>query len=156
MKLLMDSDCLIKLTKSKLKEIVCRNFTVIISQAVKEETIDNAHGHPDAVIIEENLKKGLLALSKTKSLSKKGEDSIFSIYKLGKFDAICSDDKRFVSRLRFFDIPYITPAVFIAILLKRGRLTIKEAYIKLDMLSPFISDDEYNAIKLLLVTWRLQ
>ncbi|MFZ3089141.1 MAG: hypothetical protein WA240_00820 [Nitrospirota bacterium] len=152
----MDADCLIKLAKSKLKELVCRNFTVIISQAVKEEVIDNAHGHPDAVIIRENLERKLLALSKVKSLSKKGEDSIFAIYKLGKFDAICSDDKRFINRLRFFDIPYITPAVFIAILLKKGKLTIKEAYKRLDSLSPFISDDEYNAIKLLLETRRLR
>ena len=146
----MDADCLIKLTKAKLKELVCKNFTVIIPQTVKKEVIDNALGHPDAVILRENLEKDLLTVNKLRSSSKKGEDAIFAIYKHGEFDAICSDDKRFIKRLRLFDIPYITPSVFIAVLLRSGKLTINEACKKLDLLSPFISDDEYNTVKLIL------
>lgn len=152
----MDADCLIKLTKAKLKELVCKNFTVIIPRTVKEEVIDNAHGHPDAAILKENLEKDLLTVNKLRSPSKKGEDAIFTIYKSGKFDAICSDDKRFIKRLQLFDIPYITSSVFIVILLRTGKLTIKEACKKLDSLSPFISDDEYNAIKLILTNWWIQ
>jgi rRNA-processing protein FCF1 len=149
----MDADCLIKLTKAKLKELVCKNFTVIIPQTVKKEVVDNAQGHPDAITLRENLKKDLLTVNKLRSSSKKGEDAIFTIYKSGKFDAICSDDKRFIKRLQLFDIPYITSSVFIAIL---WRTTIKEARKKLDSLSPFISDDEYNAIKLILGNWSVQ
>lgn len=152
----MDADCLIKLTKAKLKELVCKNFTVIIPQIVKEEVIDNAQGYPDASVIEKNLGKDLLTVNKPVSSSKKGEDAIFTIYQGGEFDAICSDDKRFIKRLRLFDIPYITPSVFIAILLRSGKLTILEAGKKLDSLSPFISDDEYNTIKLILENWRVQ
>jgi len=156
MKVLMDTDCLIKLTKSTLKEIVCGNFSVIIPQMVKEEVVDNAKEQPDATIIEGNIETGLLTIEKTQSSTQKGEDAVFAIFQQGKFDAVCSDDKRFIKRLRLFDIPYITPSVFIAILLKKGKLTIKEAYKKLDSLSPFVSEDEYNAVKLVLENWRPQ
>jgi hypothetical protein len=54
MKVLMDADCLIKLTKAKLKEIVCNNFSVFIPQAVENEVVDNAGEHPDAIIIKKN------------------------------------------------------------------------------------------------------
>lgn len=152
----MDADCLIKLTKSVLKELVCGNFSVIIPQMVKEEVVDNAKEQPDATIIKGNIETGLLAVDKIQSSAQKGEDAVFAIFQQGKFDAVCSDDKRFIKRLRLFDIPYITPSVFIAILLKKGKLTIKEAHKKLDSLSPFVSEDEYNAVKLVLENWRTQ
>lgn len=153
MKLLMDADCLIKLTKSKLKELVCKNFSVAIPQLVKEEITYNAHEHLDAVIISENIENKLITLNTMSFPSKKGEDAIFSIFQQGGYDAICSDDKRFIRRLRILSIPYITPAVFIALLLKKKRLTIKEAQEKLDCLSSFVSDEEYNVIKALLENW---
>lgn len=156
MKILIDTDCLIKLTKSGLKELVCGNFSVFIPQIVKKELIDNASEHPDSMIIKENIEKGLLTVIEIQSSSKKGEDAVFATFKQAKFDAICSDDKRFIKRLQLFEIPYITPSVFIAILLKSGNLTIDEAGGKLDLLSSFISDDEYSAINLVLDNWRIQ
>jgi rRNA-processing protein FCF1 len=155
MKVLMDADCLIKLTKSKLKELVCKNFSVSIPQIVKEEVIDNARRLPDAIVIEENLVKNLLKIHQQSSFYKKGEEAVFTIFREGKYDAVCSDDKRFIKRLRTFDIPYITPSVFIAILLKSGKLTISEANEKLKSLSPFVSEDEYNAVKLIIKNWRV-
>ena len=150
----MDTDCLIKLTKSKLKELVCSNFSVIIPQAVKKEVIDNAGRHPDSIVVEENIANKLLTVDKMKTPSEKGEDAVFAVFQKGKYDAICSDDKRFIKRLRMIDIPYITPAVFIAILLKNGKMTLKEANEKLELLSPFVSEDEYYAVKLVLDNWR--
>ncbi|MEW6095072.1 MAG: hypothetical protein AB1567_00905 [bacterium] len=154
MKVLMDADCLIKLTKSKLKELVCKNFFVTIPEKVKEEVIDSASEHPDAMVIKENLHKNSLSLHKLPSASKKGEESVFTTFQQSGYDAICSDDKRFIKKLRLMDIPYITPAVFIVILLRNGKLTINEAYERLNSLSPFISDDEYYVINLILDNWR--
>lgn len=151
----MDADCLIKLTKSKLKELECKNFSVIIPQRVKEEVVDNAPGHLDATVIKKNLDKNLLTVNKFPSSLKKGEEAVFTIFQQGEYDAICSDDKRFIKKLRLIDIPYITPAVFIAVLLRTGKLTINEAQERLDSLSPFISDDEYYIIKLILENWRV-
>jgi len=156
MKVLMDTDCLIKLTKSGLKELVCRNFSVVIPQVVKEELVDNAGEHPDSMIIKENIAKGSLIINESQFSSQKGEDAVFATFQQEKFDAVCSDDKRFIKRLRLFEIPYITPSVFIAILLKNRNLSLEEASKKLDLLSPFVSDDEYNAIKLVLDNWRIQ
>lgn len=155
MKLLMDADCLIKLTKSTLKELVCSNFSVIIPQVVKEEVIDNARKHPDSVIIKKNLENKLLRTSKLPSSSQKGEEAILTIFQQGKFDAVCTDDKRFIKRLRLFEIPYITPAVFITLLLINKKLSIQDAFEKLDLLSPFVSDDEYNAVKIVLENRRI-
>ena len=45
----MDADCLIKLTKSKLKELVCKNFSVTIPLLVKEGIIYNEKAHKDRV-----------------------------------------------------------------------------------------------------------
>ena len=156
MRVLMDADCLIKLTKAKLKEDVCMNFSVVIPYLVKQETVDNGGAHPDALIIKENIGKKLLSVSKASHCGTKGEDALFSIYKHGNFNAICSDDKKFIKKLRFFDVPYITPSVFIVILLKERILNIKEASEKLNALSPYISDDEFHTVKLVLENWRLQ
>ena len=152
----MDTDCLIKLTKSKLKELVCKNFSVTIPLLVKEEIIYNTQEHHDAVIIRENIENKLITLNTISLSTKKGEDAIFSIFQQGEYDAICSDDKRFIKRLRFLNIPYITPAVFIALLLKQGKLTIKDAREKLDCLSSFVSDEEYNVTKAILENWGKQ
>lgn len=156
MKVVMDADCLIKLTKSALKELVCDNFSVVIPQAVKEEVIDDAGRYPDATIIQKNIDSGLLTMSKAQAPAEKGEEAVLGTFQRGKFDAVCSDDKRFIKRLRLFEIPYITPCVFIAILLKKGKLTVREARKRLDVLSPYVSEDEYSAVKLVLDNWRIQ
>ncbi|MBI3351091.1 MAG: hypothetical protein HY036_00785 [Nitrospirae bacterium] len=150
----MDADSLIKLTKSNLKELVCNHFTVMIPQLVKEEVIDRGGEHPDSEVIKENLEKRLLKIIPHVSSAKKGEEDVLSIFRQGKYDAVCSDDKKFIRRLRLFDIPYITSAVFIPMLLKEGKLSITQAKEKLESLFPYIGDDEYYAIKEVLLAWR--
>jgi rRNA-processing protein FCF1 len=154
MNVLMDADCLIKVTKAGLKEAICAHLSVVIPLIVKHEVIDLGKDHPDSVVIKDNLNKGLLTLSDVETHDAKGEDAALAIFQNGGFDAICSDDKRFVRRLRALDVPYITPAVCIVLLLKQGKITTMEAAEKLDLLSPFISSDEYNAVKWVLDKWR--
>ena len=149
----MDADCLIKLTKAGLKDLVCKAFTVVIPSTVKMEVVDNAKKYPDAQVIMENIEKKALEVDEKPSTSRKGEEAVFKLFMRSTFDAVCSDDKRFIKRLRLFDIPYLTPAVLIAVLFKEGRLTINEAEGKLEMLKPFISDDEYNAVKIIIKRW---
>ena len=45
---MMDSDALIKLTKSGAKELITENFDVTIPERVYEETVTQAVGYPDA------------------------------------------------------------------------------------------------------------
>jgi rRNA-processing protein FCF1 len=174
MKVLMDADCLIKLTKAGIKEAVCAHLSVVIPQLVRHEVIDMGGNHPDSKVIKNNLDKGLLSLSEsdidtleaTSStdskdsigskgvIDSKGEDAVLATFLNGGFVAICSDDKRFIRRLRALDVPYITPAVCIVILLKQERITLPSAREKLGLLAPFISSDEYYTVKWVLDTWR--
>jgi hypothetical protein len=152
----MDSDCLIKLAKSSLKEVVCRSFTVVIPPLVRKEVIDEGSGRPDAEIVRENLEKKLLSQSAGQRSVSRGEDAVFTVFQSGHYDAICSDDKKFIKRLRLFHVPYLTPAVLIAALVKNGKLALNEALDKLDSLAPMISEEEYSTVKLYLDRWRNQ
>lgn len=149
----MDADCLIKLTKAGLKEDICRAFTVTLPHLVKEEVVDRGKARqlPDALVIEKNLNEGMIKVKTDKTIKETaGEKEALSLYQKGGFDAIGSDDKRFLRQLRLFNIPYITPAVFIVLMAKQGILNIAAALKKLEALSAYISDDEYSTVKLFL------
>lgn len=149
----MDADCLIKLTKAGLKEDICRAFTVTLPHLVKEEVVDRGKARqlPDALVLERNLNEGMIKVKTDKTVKETaGEKEALSLYQKGGFDAIGSDDKRFLRQLRLFNIPYITPAVFIVLMAKQGILNIAAALKKLEALSAYISDDEYSTVKLFL------
>jgi rRNA-processing protein FCF1 len=174
MKVLMDADCLIKLTKAGIKEAVCAHLSVVIPQVVRHEVIELGKNHPDSIVIKNNLDKGLLSLSESDietreatsstdskgsigskgSIDSKGEDAVLATFLNGGFAAICSDDKRFIRRLRALDVPYVTPAVCIVLLLKQACITLPDAQEKLGLLASFISSDEYHTVKWVLDTWR--
>jgi len=154
MNVLMDADCLIKLTKAGLKEAVCTHLSVVIPQVVKREVIDLGKNHPDSMVIKDNLNKGLLSLSGVETQDVKGEEAAQTLFQKGGFDAVLSDDKKFVRRLRALGVPYITPAICIVLLMKQGKINLPDALEKLELLSPFISSDEYNTVKWALDTWR--
>jgi hypothetical protein len=153
MKVIMDADCLIKLTKAGLKEDVCHAFTIIIPRLVKEDVVDRGKTKelPDALVIDDNVHDGLIKVQADKtSKATAGEKEALTLFQKGGFDAIGSDDKRFIRQLRIFNIPYLTPAVFIALMVRQGNLKTPEALRKLDALSEHISDDEYATVKLFL------
>lgn len=157
MKVILDADCLIKLTKAGLKEEVCNVFDVAIPHLVKEEVVDRGKtkGLPDAFVVERNISGKLLKVKGEKSgKTNTGEKEAMALFQNGGFDAIGSDDRRFIKQLRLFSIPYITPAVFIAIMLKGGKLTLLDAEKKLDALSEYVSENEYYAGKTFIKQWR--
>jgi predicted nucleic acid-binding protein len=57
MKVIMDADSLIKLTKAKAKEVILKNIEVYIPPKVVEETVEipKEEGYPDAFLIEEKI-----------------------------------------------------------------------------------------------------
>ena len=157
MKVIMDADSLIKLTKAKAKEVILENMEVYIPPKVVEETVEipREEGYPDAFLIEENLKKGLLAVEKveenkeveemiTKLRMSGGEADVFRLYKSGDFDAVSSDDGKFLEILDALDIPYITPSAFIVHLLKKKVLLKGDAERYINNLKEMISDEEYH------------
>ena len=157
MKIIMDADCLIKLTKAGIKEDLCRAFEVTIPRLVKEEIVDRGKAKklPDAIVIEGNIMGKLIQVDKKRNQNiDVGEKEAVALFQNGGYDAIGSDDKRFVKQLRLFNIPYITPAVFIAIMLKQGDINHAYAEERLQALSEFISESEYFAVKLFIEKWR--
>jgi hypothetical protein len=150
MKIIMDADCLIKLTKAGLKERVCQAFSLCIPRRVKEEVVDNGKAKelPDAVMIDDNITRGrikVLAVHGSKKVA--GEQEAVALFQTGGYDAIGSDDKQFIRHLKLFGIPYLTPATCIAIMHKQGILKSIDALKSLDELAAHISESEYHTVK---------
>ena len=156
MKVVMDSDCLVKLTKSGAKEAILSAMEVHIPPLVKKETVDEGkeRGYQDAFIIEENIDKKVLQvvkhdLKKSPAISAtKGEAEVISLYLGGNYDAIAGDDQRFLKRLEAANIPYLTATACLIYLYKNKKVERSAAVEMLESLKPFISRDEYAVAKL--------
>ena len=150
----MDTDCLIKLAKAHLKESVCAAFEVVIPSRVRQEVMSNAAEHPECSVVKANLDRGVLSEVPEDKRGVKGEDAALAVYRSGAYAGIASDDKRFIKRLQLLGVPYITPAVFILLLVMQARLGVEEGLARLGQLSPMISDDELAIVKLKLENMR--
>jgi len=158
MKIVMDSDCLVKLTKAGAKEAIGSAMEVHVPPLVKKETVDEAkeRGYQDAFIIEGNIDKKVLHVVKHRRKNPsavsavKGEADVVSLYMDGGYDAVASDDQRFLKRLEAANIPYLTPAACLVYLHKSKRVKKSAAAEILESLKPFISSEEYAVAKLYL------
>lgn len=153
MKILMDADCLIKITKAGIKEKICRQFEVVIPLTIKEEVVDagKAKSHPDADLVEKNINAGLIVLESGKSSKRmKGDRALLETFKNSQYTAIATDDAKLTRLLRPSGIPFILPALLIFSVWKRGAIDQTTALNWLEKLSAFISEDEYSMVRLLL------
>ena len=150
MKLVMDSDCLIKLTKAGMKERVCAAWSIHIPSVVRRETTAEAPRLPDAVRIADNIRSGLVTVASGARKRGKGEDAALKLFQAGEFDAIATDDVRFIRRLRGLGIPFAVPAVIVVKLYFADVLSRAEADAALGALAPLISPDERAVAELML------
>jgi len=151
MKVAMDADCLIKLTKAGLKERVCDAWQISIPQAVQRETVEQSPLLPDAVRIRTNLEAGRLDVAADKHRRKwKGEDAVLRLYQDGSFDAVATDDTRFIRQLRGLGVPYAVPAVILIKLWQSDIIADDQALWCLASLRPHISADEHAVAHLIL------
>ena len=153
MKILMDADCLIKLTKSGLKEAICRYEKVTIPRVVKREVVDagKTKGYPDADLVDQNIQNGLITLAKESTLGHRtGDQALIATFEQGRYAAIATDDAKLIRILRAAGIPFILPALLVHALYKEAEIDQETALNWLNKLSAFISDEEYNMTKLLL------
>jgi rRNA-processing protein FCF1 len=148
MKVVMDADCLIKLTKAGLKEIVCRAFEIAIPSEVLHEVTANPSEHPEVAVIRQNLSEGRLVELTQPRRAVKGEDATLLAYRAGGYDGIASDDKRFVRKLQVQGVPYITATVFLLLLAKKGAMDPVTALENLTRLAAFVSEDEFTIAKM--------
>jgi len=145
MKILMDSDCLIKLTKAGLKENIASLCKIIIPQAVYDEVVvaGKKKRCDDAFVVENNESIGKIHVYKKISSANKGDDALFELFNRGIHTAVGTDDVRLSKRLQTNGIPFILPAVIILKLFEMEHISYEKALWMLDQLSAFISGDEY-------------
>lgn len=147
----MDSDCLVKLTKAGAKEAVALAMEIHIPPLVKKEIVDEGRelGYQDAFTIEENIGKKavhvvkLLRKQHTARPAAKGEMEAITLYLEGGYDAIASDDRRFLKKLETANIPYLTPSACVIFLYKNGAVVKSEALNMIEELRLLISREEY-------------
>ena len=152
MKLLMDADCLIKLTKAGLKELVCQHDTVVIPAIVEQEVVDDgkAKGCDDAFVVEKNIKMNFINVVGSALNYKSGDSALAGIFPKGGYDAVATDDTKLIRRLRTSGIPFIIPGLIIYHFLKDGCISKLKAIQALNQLAEFISNDEFSTVRLLM------
>jgi len=152
MKLLMDADCLIKLTKAGLKELVAVNYTVSIPEPVKKEVVDAGIKKQcsDAFAVKKNIESKLLAVIDAPETIEKGDLSLIALFKKEIYDAVATDDVRLSHHLKALNIPYILPGLILYRLLKDGKTDHKTTFWALQQLSEYISDDEFATVRILM------
>jgi rRNA-processing protein FCF1 len=154
MKLLMDADCLIKLTKAGLNEVVCDHDQVAIPEAVRREVVDEgrARGFADAEVVERNLQRGVRTTVTVGDppQTAEGDDGLVEQYRDGGHDLVATDDAKLQRRLRGLGVPCVVPALLVYRLRRRGILDGEAARAALAALAPFISHDELSTVRLLL------
>lgn len=151
MRLLMDADCLIKLTKAGLKEAVCRSNHVAIPSVVHDEVVvaGLARGHGDAAVVAANVENALIELTASGE-SESGDAALLPCFRAAPYDAVATDDARLVRRLRLAGVPVAVPGVLVLDLYRRRALDRVQAVAAIEALSPFISGEEHAAARLLL------
>ena len=152
MKLLMDADCLIKITKAGLKELVVLKCDVFIPEPVKREVVDAGKKKEcsDAFAVEKNIASNLIAVIDAPAMVEKGDQALIALYKKDAHDAVAIDDVRLARQLKSLNIPYILPALILYRLLKDGKTDHKTTVWALRQLSEYISDDEFATVRLLM------
>ncbi len=152
MKLLMDADCLIKLTKAGLKDLVGSKLAIFVPEVVKREVVDagKERACPDAYMVEKNVDANVIEIAEAPFYYSKGDEALITLFHKEKYDAVATDDAKLIRRLKISSIPFILPGLVIYQLLQDNMINKKTANWALKQLAEFISEDEYSTIRLLM------
>ena len=156
MRVAMDADCLIKLTKGGAKDDVSLCVQIIIPEVVEVETVDQGKtgGYPDSLEIERNIRTGKIRVEQTCETEevqliaetlrlRGGEVKVYSVFHGGEFLAIASDDQKFMRKMEEIGVPCITPTALIIHTWRRNVIDRERALELLQRISAYVSDEEY-------------
>jgi len=155
-KFIIDSDALIKLTKSGILDDICRYYECIISNEVKNECVDEGKKrmYEDALKIEEMTNKKILNIKEQKKKRRKinenlgkGEISAANLYFQERNCIIVTDDFAFIKYLEENDIKFFVPADLILLMKVSNKIDKETALMYLEKMRQFIREDVYNDIK---------
>ena len=116
----MDADCLIKLTKAGLKDLVGKRDIIFIPDVVQNEVVDA------------------------------GDEALVELFRKENYDAVATDDAKLTRLLRIKNIPFILPGLIIYQLVQDNMIDRKTALWALKQLAEFISEDEYSTVRVLM------
>jgi len=152
MNLLMDADCLIKLTKAGLKELVANKNSIFIPAAVQKEVVESGKEKDcaDAYVVEGNIDAGMISVVESDIQHAKGDDALIALFSKENYDAVATDDAKLTRLLRTKSISFILPGLVIYELFQRKLIRRKTALRALRQLAEFISEDEYSTVRLLM------
>ncbi len=157
MRILLDSDALIKLTRAGIKELLVTTFSVCVPPAVVAETTSMMTRYADAVTIRQNIDSGRLKPVPVPKepcpklvLFKGGDRDVAHCALAGGFAAVVTDDAYLLEKLKALGVSVTVPAAMVLAAGRKNRLPVEEVFSYLASLQPYISEDEYTTYRLIL------
>lgn len=155
MKILLDADASIKLTKIGIIESFASGFHLILTSEVYAEQVTAGLKRNLAELMEKLVSDGKITVVKKGNRSDvyensrlgRGEKSVINHYRANDIDYIVSDDEAFLKVLDANDIPFIPVAGVILMCMQKGIITKHESFKYLEMLSPMIREEHMHYIK---------
>ena len=148
LRVLMDADCLIKITQAGYKEAALDAFQVVVPEPVVKEVVEQGSGRAASELIGTNIEARRIEVQAVAAAS--GDSALATTFRAGSFDCVGTDDRRLIGRLTTLGIPCVVPGLLLYELARMGRLSRKAAQRLLQRLQPSISSDEYQIVRHLL------
>ncbi|MGH7340467.1 MAG: hypothetical protein ACREKH_08260 [Candidatus Rokuibacteriota bacterium] len=157
MRVVLDSDGLIKLAKAGALERVVSAWTCLVPRAVYVETVERGleTAYPDAQTIRLALPSATdrrtarhpraAALLQDKRGLGRGEQEALHLFFAARGDAIVTDDAAFVAMLASAGLRYLVPALVLVRLVQEQHFEPAEALDCLERMRPFIRAEVYRA-----------
>lgn len=148
LRVLMDADCLIKITRAGYKEAAVRAFKVSIPVPVVTEVVGQGSDRAESELISRNIEANRIEV--LPATGESGDSALAPAFRDGGFDCVGTDDRRLINRLTTLGIPCVVPGLLLYDLAKSGRLAHQEAVRLLQRLQPSINGEEYQIVRHLL------
>ena len=155
---MFDADALIKLQRAEILEHVARTFDCIIPEAVYHEVVTRGRvfKHPDAEAIDRTIQSSVVVgspirvampdVAETTGIDA-GEKDVLGLFYSSPAEGetiIISDDRRFLALLHRLEVPALTPADSIALMVRQGFLVKREARNALEQIRLSIRETAYR------------
>jgi hypothetical protein len=153
-KLILDADASIKLSKISLIEELADAFVIILTKEVYEEqvVVGLKKGYSDAKRVDTLVKSQKIEVIEVASTYDdhklgKGERSVINCWLSVGADLVVSDDEAFLRVLDRISIPYTPVAGSILMLVRHGRLTKRDGIKYLNSLKYMIREEHLFYVK---------
>ena len=147
---MLDSDCLIKLTKAGALDALVKSAACFVPKEVFEEVVivGKRLFYKDAEeisrIVEQGRIKVVQVICQSHPALGRGEVAAKELAKNIGSDAVLSDDQKFIGELESEGIAFMNSAHAIVWLKETKSITRDVALIMMERLSPFISEGTYQ------------